>query len=46
MLVATGPTLNATAWEAQEQRLRMRFLDAFAPFATTAEPLNATALGN
>src|SRR2546421_12754499 len=46
MLVATGPTLDATAWEAQEQLLRMHFLDAFAPFATTAEPLNATGVGN
>ncbi len=45
MLVATGPTLDATAWEAQEQLRRMRFLDAFARFATTAEPLNATGLG-
>jgi hypothetical protein len=46
MLVATGPTLDATAWVAQEPLLLMRFLDAFAPFATTAEPLNTTALGN
>src|SRR6266567_1918100 len=37
MLVATGPTLDATAWEAQEQQRRMRFLDAFVRFATTAE---------
>ena len=46
MLVATVPTLDATAWEAQEQPLRMRFLDAFAPFATTAEPLHAIELDN
>src|SRR5712691_10075155 len=45
MRVATGPTLDATAWEAQEQRRRMRFLDAFAPFATIVEPLNAAELG-
>ena len=46
MLVATGPTLDVTAWEDQEQPRLMRFLDAFAPFATTAEPRNAIGVGN